>query len=331
MGNFGRSSGHLWQTRCIGKDFIQTWLSRRLIAHSLTAGSSKGILNTYDGTQTRPRLRAPHLGQAVACSSASTTTYDSHVPSRLPVIVFLGPPGVGKGTYAKQIAAHIGVPHIMTGELVREQIARQTPLGKEVESTVTSGGLLHDGIALSLLQSRLDRPDAAFGAVLDGYPRSFEQAQRLESIAQVKLVVNLSMREEGLVAKLLGRCRCAGCGEGYNTAEVDLAADEANGLPAVYIADRVPPGGVCTKCGSRELTRRADDTVEVIERRLAHYWETCAPAVQYYHDAAGGASMADGGPLRVIDFQITAGYVETLGLLIDAVGKVDVGREMNTK
>ena len=211
----------------------------------------------------------------------------------------------------------------MTGALVREEIACGSPLGKEVESIVASGGLLHDGIVTSLLESRLDRPDAAFGAVLDGYPRSLEQAKRLDSIAHVELVVNLSMREEGLVAKLLGRCTCAGCGEAYNTAEVDLPADEAKGLPAVYMKAWAPPDGVCNKCGSRELKYRVDDTAEVIERRLAEYWETCAPVVQYYRDVRAHAASSS-RPARIVDYEITEGFVETLPRLVEAVGEVDV-------
>ena len=259
------------------------------------------------------------------------------IPRRPSAIVFLGPPGVGEGTYAKRVAKLLQAPHVVAGELIRREIAARTPLGVQFEATIAAGYLLPDDTAFRMVGARLAAPDVAeAGAVLDGYPRTVDQARRLDEVADVGLVVNLAMREDALVAKLLGRCACSNCGRGYNSATVHLLANCARGLPTVSLRPLLPPRGRCEECGCVRMERRADDTAATISNRLREYHKTCSPVEEHYREleaAALGGGDGRGGrgggpPLRVVDFEITAGIPETLPNLARAMlatGAVNVG------
>ncbi len=170
-------------------------------------------------------------------------------------LVLLGLPGAGKGTQAAFLAQHLGVAHITTGELFRENIRRGTELGEKARPYVESGRLVPDEITIAMLLERLQEPDCRRGCLLDGFPRTLAQARALdEALARrgqaIDLAVYLRVSEEELVRRLSGRWNCPTCGAVYH---------ETNAPP------RVP--GVCDRDGSR-LYQREDDRPEVVRTRL---------------------------------------------------------------
>jgi len=183
-------------------------------------------------------------------------------------VIFLGPPGAGKGTQAKQIAQEYGVPHISTGDMFREHVSRGTPLGLRAKAIMERGELVPDDLVLSMVEERISRLDCADGFILDGFPRTLPQAQRLDEIlgrCKVQpLVVHFVVDQNQLIRRLTGRRTCGICGEIYN----------------VY--DHPPKmAGRCDRDGG-ELVQRPDDREEVIAERLAAYERQTRPLVDYY-------------------------------------------------
>jgi len=178
-------------------------------------------------------------------------------------IVIFGPPGSGKGTYASRLVKRLDVPHISTGDLVREEIRDQTPLGKMIEKYSSSGTLVPDETITEILKKRM-RSMEAEGFVLEGYPRTVSQARELEKITTIDTVVNLNVPDSVIIRRLSARLQCKSCGAIYN---------EITMKPKV--------SGKCDKCGS-ELFRRADDQPEVIQERLRVYKEASSPVVDFY-------------------------------------------------
>jgi adenylate kinase len=163
-------------------------------------------------------------------------------------VVIFGPPGSGKGTYASRLTKKLGVPHISTGDLVREEIRNNTPLGKTVEKYANSGSLVPDGVITEILKNRIGA-EVSKGFILEGYPRTVMQAKALEEITKLDAVVNLSVPDDIIVARLSARLQCKACGDIYN---------ERTLRPKV--------SGKCDKCGG-DLFRRVDDQPEVIRER----------------------------------------------------------------
>ncbi|XVE75305.1 hypothetical protein DITRI_Ditri12bG0083900 [Diplodiscus trichospermus] len=182
--------------------------------------------------------------------------------------VFLGCPGVGKGTYASRLSNLLVVPHISTGDLVRDELTSSGPLCSQLKEIVNQGKLVSDEIIIDLLSKRLEAGEAKgeSGFILDGFPRTVRQAEILEGVTDIELVVNLKLREEALLAKCLGRRICSECGGNYNVACIDIKAE--NGRPRMYMAPLPPP----PQCESKLITR-ADDTEEVVKERLRIYQE----------------------------------------------------------
>ncbi|KAL8090568.1 hypothetical protein AgCh_039863 [Apium graveolens] len=182
--------------------------------------------------------------------------------------VFLGCPGVGKGTYAARLSKLLGVPHIATGDLVRHELASRGPLSEKLSEIVNKGKLVSDEFIIKLLSKRLEAGEAKgeSGFILDGFPRTIKQAEILEGVTDIDLVINLKLREEALIAKCLGRRICSQCGGNYNIACIDIKSE--NGLPGMYMAPLLPP----SSCESK-LTTRPDDTEEVVKHRLHVYNE----------------------------------------------------------
>jgi adenylate kinase len=178
-------------------------------------------------------------------------------------IVIFGPPGSGKGTYAILLKNRLGIPHISTGDLVREEIRNKTPLGKEIEKYSNAGKLVPDEVITEILKKRLT-PDLSKGFILEGYPRSIDQAKQLENITKIDVVINLDVSDRVIVERLSARVQCKNCGSIYN---------ERSLKPRVT--------GKCDKCGG-ELFKRADDQPTVILERLKIYKETSAPVIDYY-------------------------------------------------
>lgn len=188
------------------------------------------------------------------------------------IIIMLGAQGTGKGTVAGLISEKIGIPQISTGDIFRENISKKTKLGVEAEKYISQGNLVPDEITVPMVEDRLTWDDAKNGAILDGFPRTIEQAEKLDEILmeknnKVDLVINLSTPREEIIDRILTRrvCTNQSCKSTYNI-KLHPPVEE----------------GKCDKCGA-PLTQRADDSdPKAIERRLEIYEEKTSPLVEYY-------------------------------------------------
>lgn len=186
-------------------------------------------------------------------------------------VVFLGAPGVGKGTQADRIAAQFKVAKISTGDLLREAVRNQTPLGREAKSFMDQGKLVPDSVVIGLVQVKLGEAACANGFVLDGFPRTVPQAEELGKVLQsnrltLDRVVNFQVSRDDVIKRLSGRRSCPKC---QATFHVDFAPSKS--------------GSVCDRCGEA-LIQRSDDQPGAIETRLKVYEEQTAPLIRYYGD-----------------------------------------------
>jgi adenylate kinase len=197
-------------------------------------------------------------------------------------LVMLGPPGAGKGTQAKAFAAARGIPHISTGEMLREAVAAGTPIGLRAKAVMASGQLVSDEIIVAVVRERLAKPDAQAGFVLDGFPRTVPQAEALDAIVGGRgplLVVDIAAADEELISRLTSRRVCGQCG---TNADVPAPLGQAQGHPEPGRATPSQPAPTtCGKCGGA-LTQRADDREEVIRERLRVYARDTRPLIDYY-------------------------------------------------
>jgi adenylate kinase len=190
-------------------------------------------------------------------------------------MIFLGPPGAGKGTLAAMASKSMGVPHISTGDLFRAAIKNETELGKKVKDILAEGRLVPDDLTVALVKERLSLGDASKGWILDGFPRTIGQAEALEKIAAVSLVVNFDVPDDKILFRLTGRRVCKACGKVYHIVSMPSKAE-----------------GVCDACGS-ELYIRPDDREEAIKTRLSAYREQTAPLIEWY-GKRGSLATIDG-------------------------------------
>lgn len=184
-------------------------------------------------------------------------------------LIFLGPPGAGKGTQAREIARIYGVPHLSTGDMFREHVTRGTELGRRAKPIMDAGQLVPDEIVLGMVAERIARPDCAGGFVFDGFPRTLGQAEQLGRILDrarfgQPVVLHLGVNPDELARRIGSRRACASCGTIYNL--------------TVHPPQRE---GKCDKCGGA-LVQRADDREEVVRERLAVYERQTKPLVDYY-------------------------------------------------
>ena len=184
-------------------------------------------------------------------------------------VIFLGPPGVGKGTQADFIAQKYEIPKLSTGDLLRESVANETPLGKEAKGYMNRGELVPDAVVVGLVEEKLTSPECQKGFLLDGFPRTEAQADQLSSYLastgkELDRVVYFSLSTDEIIRRISGRRSCPEC-------------------KAVYHLESVPPkqAGICDVCG-KSLIQRNDDKPETVESRLAVYQEQTAPLVEYY-------------------------------------------------
>jgi adenylate kinase len=184
-------------------------------------------------------------------------------------IVLLGPPGAGKGTQAKQLAKKLSLPHISTGDILRQNVAGGTSLGKEAKDYMNKGLLVPDELVTKMLSERFDQPDVKKGFILDGYPRNLNQAKVLDEILKAKamaidLVFDLDCSEPVIIQRLSGRLVCRKCGANFHKTNMPPKKE-----------------GVCDNCGG-ELYQRADDNVETIKKRLLVYRDEVAALIKHY-------------------------------------------------
>jgi len=213
--------------------------------------------------------------------------------------VFLGAPGVGKGTYASRMAKQMGVPHISMGDLVRAEIKGETTRGKEMKAIAARGELVPDALVLDILDKRVKRGQAEGerGFLLDGFPRTVPQAETLSAMVEVTQVLNLTLREDILVEKCCGRRECGECGKSFNIADI---RSEKAGEQTIIMPPLNPP----QECFAK-LTQRPDDTEEVVRARLEVYKKSTIPVENYYR-----------GKGLLSDFPIMGGIPETTPVLL---------------
>ncbi|ERN09499.1 hypothetical protein AMTRI_Chr09g13030 [Amborella trichopoda] len=221
--------------------------------------------------------------------------------------VFLGCPGVGKGTYASRLSHLLAVPHIATGDLVREELANSGPLADELSSIVNQGQLVSDEIIFNLLSKRLENGEAKgeSGFILDGFPRTIKQAEILEEVTDIDLVVNLKLRGDVLLEKCLGRRICSECGGNFNVATIDIKGE--NGRPGICMAPLLPP----PHCVSKLITR-SDDTEEVVQERLRVYNKMSQPVEEFYRSRG-----------KLLEFDLPGGIPESWPKLLAALNLED--------
>jgi adenylate kinase len=186
-------------------------------------------------------------------------------------ILFMGPPGAGKGTQAERIARQFGVPHISTGDAFRLAMKQGTPLGLKAKEYVDQGLLVPDEVTNGIVRDRLAEPDCERGFLLDGFPRTLAQAQALDEMLagmdrKIDHVINLKVDRSLLLARLTGRRICKSCGATYHV-----------------MFNSSKQEGVCDKCGG-ELYQRSDDTEAKVGTRLDEYTSKTAPLLAYYGD-----------------------------------------------
>lgn len=185
------------------------------------------------------------------------------------IVVFIGPPGSGKGTQAKKLAAERGWPHLSTGDMLRSSISQGTKLGQDAKSFMDRGALVPDVVVVDLIAERTNRADCQGGFILDGFPRNIEQARALDQMLttqkrKIDKSILFDIRDEDLIRRLSGRRSCVKCGTMYH---LDFAPAKKH--------------GICDQCGS-QLAQRDDDQPEVIRKRLSIYHDQTEPLVDYF-------------------------------------------------
>jgi adenylate kinase len=206
-------------------------------------------------------------------------------------IVLLGPPGAGKGTQAEVLAEKLGLPHISSGDIFRENMKNQTPLGKEAQAYMNRGELVPDDLTIAMIRERLNQPDAQAGAVLDGFPRTPAQAEALGKLlhelgGEVKAVPYISVPDNILVERLSGRWTCRVQGHVFHEQ---------------YNPPKQP--GICDFDGS-ELYQRDDDRHETVANRIRVYTQQTAPLIEYYKKLGKLIEIDGTQPIEAVTAQL---------------------------
>lgn len=211
--------------------------------------------------------------------------------------VLLGPPGAGKGTQAVRLVEKYEIPHISTGDIFRKNIKEGTELGKKAQEYMNAGALVPDELVVDLVKDRLQQDDCKNGFLLDGFPRTIFQAEKLdeflsESNQKMDIVINLKVEKEALIKRLTGRRVCKDCGASYHIVNIPPKKE-----------------GVCDICGG-ELIQRKDDNIETVENRINVYEDQTAPLIGYYEEAGS-----------LVDFDGEASLDEVFDAIVQAIGE----------
>lgn len=196
-------------------------------------------------------------------------------------LILLGPPGAGKGTQAKELSNKFGFVQLSTGDMLRAAAKAGTKVGLEAKALMDKGELVSDDIVIKIISERIDQPDCGKGFILDGFPRTLNQAAALDEMLKKKkkklgAVIELKVDSNKLIERVVGRFTCAKCGEGYHDRFRKPKKDD-----------------VCDVCGGTEFTRRADDNAETIMTRMMAYYRDTSPLIGYYF-AKGALKTVDG-------------------------------------
>jgi adenylate kinase len=210
------------------------------------------------------------------------------------ILILLGPPGAGKGTQAKELAARKGLVQLSTGDMLRAAVEAGSEIGAKAKAIMESGGLVPDDVVIGIVAERIDQPDCKHGVIMDGFPRTLPQAAALDSVLKKKrtkidTVIELKVDDKVLVERIAGRFSCAKCGAGYH--------------------DKFKPtkvAGVCDVCQSTDFVRRKDDSADTVRERLLVYYRDTSPLIGYYY-AKGNLRSVDGmAPIEEVTDAIAA-------------------------
>ncbi len=209
-------------------------------------------------------------------------------------LILLGPPGAGKGTQAEVITQKRGLVQLSTGDMLREAVKAGTRIGEEASAVMEAGGLVPDEIVISIVAERLSASDCANGFILDGFPRTLNQAAALDNLLQAQgkqldAVIEIKVDDAVLIDRISGRYMCADCGASFH---------DTNHKP------KVP--GVCDRCGSTEFIRRKDDNAETVRNRLMAYYRETSPLIGYYFAKDKLRSVDGMAPISEVSSQIEA-------------------------
>jgi adenylate kinase len=202
-------------------------------------------------------------------------------------LVFLGPPGAGKGTQAERLSEERRIPHIATGDILRSAISRKTPVGLEAKSFMDAGKLVPDDVIIKIIRERLKEPDTKNGYILDGFPRTINQAEALSKILSadgqaIDRVLYFDLNEDELIKRIAGRRSCPSCQNVYHTAFHPPRQE-----------------GVCDHCG-KSLFQRKDDAPETVKERLAVYKRETAPLISHYQKQGRLSTIDAGGTMEEV-------------------------------
>ncbi len=214
-------------------------------------------------------------------------------------LVLIGLPGAGKGTQASQFARRRGIPKISTGDILRDAVARDTPLGRLVDATISSGSLVPDDLIVDVVRERLARPDTSRGFVLDGFPRTVPQAMALDSTLSGRgalIVVHLKIDPAVIIQRVLTRRTCESCGQS------DTGA---------HMSD------YCASCGGH-FVKRADDHIDIVRQRLMQYVENTQPLVDWYRKGTMFREIDGSQPLADVARGLDAAVSDCMTRLADS-------------
>ncbi len=218
-------------------------------------------------------------------------------------LILFGPPGAGKGTQARRLSVELGYPAVSTGDILREAVAAGTDLGQSARKYMVSGMLVPDDVVDGIAKARLMRPDCARGFILDGYPRTINQAKHVESLFPVgelcTVVVGIRVADDVLLKRLAGRRTCPGCAKMFH---VESSPSKS--------------GDYCDECGT-QLVQRPDDSEQVVRERLRVYQENTRPLIEFYKSRkvyfeVDGSGTVDGifeAILGIVQAQLSRGAV----------------------
>ena len=199
-------------------------------------------------------------------------------------LIFLGPPGAGKGTQAAKIASRFGIAHISTGDMLRAEMRDGTALGKAAKDLIDRGELVPDDVILGMVKNRIRQDDCKNGFLFDGFPRTIAQAEALEAISGIDYVINLEVPTERLISRISGRRMCPGCGAAYHVSK--------------------HPDSKC-ECGET-LYQRDDDKEETVRNRLVVYERSTKPLIDYYANKGLLHSVNGDADIDIVDAAIRA-------------------------